>query len=148
MEIWGTFCYTACMDHQEYMHSIRHETPTDEDYDVVSRSYKNTAGADELIFLPDNYWDNVDWLEARGDIDFSEWVIHCEETPCEGYTLSHLLMHWLWKDHCYRYMMGEPMQSALPPLGGAVVYGEYAGFSWWLDRNEIASSIANANHAL
>lgn len=41
----------------------------------------------------------------------------------------------------------KPAPSPLPPLGGAVVYGEYAGFSWWLDRNEIASSIANANRA-
>lgn len=128
------------MDHQEFMHSIRHQVPKKEAYAVLSRTYKNAASADELIFLPKIYWESVDWLEARGDIDFADWVVHCDQDPSEGYSLSHLLMHWLWQDQCYRHMLGLPMKSDLPPLGGAVFYGEYCGTSWWLDSNEIESA--------
>jgi hypothetical protein len=113
------------MNHLEFMHHLRKQEALNPAHAPTARTYPNNAGVDALIHLPESMWDYVDWLEARGDIDFSAWVIHCEKTPCEGYTLSHLLMYWLWLDECRRHRAGLPTPNAILPAGYEA-YGEAA----------------------
>ncbi|RVT87167.1 hypothetical protein DXV76_03520 [Rhodobacteraceae bacterium CCMM004] len=105
------------MDHIAFMKHLRDHEARDPDRVSTARAYKNAAGIDELIRLPQPSWDYVDWLEAGGDINFAEWVLHCEANPCDGFTLSHLLMYWLWLDACRRYSQGLPTYSPHPPEG-------------------------------
>lgn len=114
---WGIFCYNTCMDHQEYMQWLRHHSPSSQGFDIQSRPYKNSEGVEELIFMHHNYWEYVDWLEQNSDIDFADWVVHSCKNPCEGYTLSHLLMYWLWFDECGRFRQGLPTPHSYPPRG-------------------------------
>ncbi len=109
-------CYIPVMDHHEFMKYLRH-VPNLPSYKVVSRVYKNAKGVDEFIWLHQCYWDYVEWLEARGDINFSEWVVHCDNNPFEDWTLSHLLMYWLWLDECGRFRQGLPTPNPYPPMG-------------------------------
>ncbi|QFT63783.1 hypothetical protein [Roseivivax sp. THAF30] len=103
------------MDHLRKMHERRPDSPP------TPRTYENSAGADELIFLPASTWDYVDWLEARGDIDFQTWVLHCEANPTAEMTLSHLLFYWLWLDQCRRHRYGLHTPTNVKPEG----YEEY-----------------------
>ncbi|MCV6545683.1 MAG: hypothetical protein OIF56_00095 [Cohaesibacter sp.] len=65
-----------------------------------------------------NYWDYADWLEETVDeVSIAEWVVHCDKNPCEGYTLSHQLMYWLWFDECNRFRAGDPTPNPYPPMG-------------------------------
>lgn len=105
------------MNHQEYMHYLRKGTLSHPAYDAVPRSYKNAQGIDTIIHLHRCYWDYVDWLEANTDIRFEDWVVHCDQNPTEGYTLSHQLMYWLWMDECARYEQGLATQYNFPPMG-------------------------------
>ncbi len=109
------------MNHIEYMHHLRDMQARRPDSPPVARTYKNAAGADELIYLPSTTWEYVDWLEARGDIDFAAWVLHCEANPAESFTLSHLLFYWLWRDLCGRHRKGLPTPTNVKPEG----YEEY-----------------------
>jgi hypothetical protein len=105
------------MNHQEYMTHMRTRTPSLPTYDVVGRAYKNTQGIDEIIYLHRCNWDYVEWLEANTEIRFAEWVVHCDDNPSEGYTLSHLLMYRLWTDECNRFREGLPTPHPYPPAG-------------------------------
>ena len=78
-----------------------------------------------MIHLPQSAWDYVDWLEVRGDIDFQSWVTHSEQHPFEDWSLSQLLMYWLWLDECRRHRNGEPTPTNVPPEGFEP-YGERA----------------------
>ena len=102
------------MDHIAFMDYLR---TRGEPADVVPRVYPSIRGTDQVIFLTQGYWDYVDWLEARGVIDFAAWVKHCETHPFEGMTLSHLLMHWLWTDECNRHRNGDETPTNAPPEG-------------------------------
>lgn len=105
------------MNHQEFLHYLRHNTPNNEAYEIEARAYKNGKGIDELISLPRSYWRYVEWAENTTDIDFATWVIHCAQNPVEGYTLSHQLMYWLWTDECNRFRAGETTPEDYPPMG-------------------------------
>lgn len=105
------------MDHEDFMYSLRHGTPDKPAYQTQGRVYKSASGVDTFIHLNTCHWEYVDWLEDQGDIDFAEWVIHCDANPCEGYTLSHHLMYWLWTDECRRHRYGAPTPSDTPPDG-------------------------------
>lgn len=96
------------MSHQRFMNFLRGGTPSTPPYDPIARVYKNASGVDEIIHLHRCYWNYVDWLEATTDIKFADWVVHCDKNPSEGYTLSHLLMYWLWTDECDRFREGLP----------------------------------------
>ncbi len=109
------------MNHFEYMRHLREIEAGHPDAAPVARPYPNRSGVDTLIHLPQATWDYVDWLERRGDIVFADWVLHCEATPCEGYTLSHLLFYWLWLDECRRHRYGLPTPTNVKPTG----YEEY-----------------------
>ncbi|WP_417674818.1 hypothetical protein [Pseudodonghicola sp.] len=95
------------------------------DNQPIGRIYQNSAGADVLIHLPQHYWNYVDWSEARGDIDFQHWVTHTERHPFEDWSLSQLLMYWLWLDECRRHRYGHPTPTNTPPEGYEP-YGERA----------------------
>ncbi|WP_037226941.1 hypothetical protein [Roseobacter sp. GAI101] len=99
------------------MNFLRGGTPSTANYDPVARVYKNASGIDEIIHLHRCYWAYVDWLEATTDIKFINWVVHCDKNPSEGYTLSHLLMYWLWTDECDRFRAGLPTPNPYPPMG-------------------------------
>jgi hypothetical protein len=105
------------MSHQEYMRYLRQNLPNHESCEVQSRTYKNAKGVDEIIFLTSGYWAYVDWLEARGDISFADWVVHCDLNRFEDWCLSHLLHHWLWTDECNRFRQGLPTPNPYPPMG-------------------------------
>ena len=108
-------CYPFCMSQVEFMQFLQSVKDEHPDYEPVMRLYKNTAGADVMIHLPQNSWDYVDWLEKRGDIDFTVWVQHCEQTPFDGWPISKLLMYWLWLDGCRRHRNGlETFSDTLP----------------------------------
>lgn len=96
----------------------------------MARNYPNSAGADELIFLPRNYWDYVDWSEARGDMDFAAWVIHCERNPHFDTPISELLMYWLWVDECGRWLHCKPTMSKTLPRGLAFWKATYGKKVW------------------
>ncbi len=113
------------MNHIEFMRFLNAQDNTDTRNKPVTRLYKNSQSADVMIHLPQCYWEIADWLEARGDIDFGHWVIHCEQTPFEDWSLSQLLMYWLWLDLCRRHRYGEPAATAVPPEGYEP-YGERA----------------------
>lgn len=104
------------MDHQQFMQTLR-RAPNAPSYEIVSRIYKNASGVDEIIWLNRGYWEQVDWLESRGDIDFSEWVVHCDNNPFEDWALSSLLMYWLWLDECNRFRENLPTFKPYPPMG-------------------------------
>lgn len=106
---------------QKFMRWLRQSTTGSASYDLETRTYPNSTGADELITLHHNYWNYVDWLEARGEISFADWVIHCEQNPSGDTPLSELLMYWLWLDECNRWLYCEPTPSQTLP----------AGFSFW-----------------
>ena len=105
------------MNHQEYITHLRTRTPSAPNFDVIGRAYKNAQGIDEIIYLHSCYWDYVAWLEDTTDIKFAAWVVHCDNNPSEGYTLSHLLMYWLWTDECNRFREGLPTPYPYPPMG-------------------------------
>jgi hypothetical protein len=105
------------MNHQEFMTYLRDQTPENRDDIPTPRAYKNARGVDEIIHLHESYWDYVDWLETTTDIKFADWVVHCDKNPAEDYTLSHLLMYWLWTDECGRFRVGLPTPSSTPPIG-------------------------------
>lgn len=88
------------------------------------------SNADELITLPKSYWEYVDWLETRGDINFSGWVIHCEQNPHLDTPLSELLMYWLWLDECGRWMNCLPTQTTTIPSGFSFWKVEYGDQVW------------------
>ncbi len=131
MENWDIFCYTIFMNkHQEYMRWL-HEKSTNSSYNkAVTRTYSNMSNADELITLPKSYWEYVDWLETRGDINFSEWVIHCEQNPHLNIPISELLMYWLWLDECGRWMNCLPTQTTTIPSGFRFWKAEYGDQVW------------------
>jgi hypothetical protein len=125
------FCYDNPMNqHQEYMRWLHSKSTKNSENQVISRTFKNSSGADELISLPQSYWGYVDWLEARGDIIFSEWVIHCEMNPHEDTPISHLLMYWLWLDECGRWMNCQPTPSTVIPNGFRFWKAEYGNRVW------------------
>lgn len=106
------------MNQKEFLDHLRYRTPNSDSYNVEPRSYKNAKGIDELVFLTRNYWDYADWLEETVDeVSIAEWVVHCDKNPCEGYTLSHQLMYWLWFDECNRFRAGDPTPNPYPPMG-------------------------------
>lgn len=105
------------MNQQEFLHHIRHCTPNADAYDIEARAYKNTHQIDALIHLPKSYWDYIEWAEKNTEINFANWVVHCDNNPCEGYTLSHQLMYWLWTDECNRFRVGDPTPNSYPPMG-------------------------------
>ena len=96
---------------------MRTKTPNAPSYDVIGRAYKNAKGVDEIIHLQRSYWDYVEWLESTTEIKFADWVVHSGNNPVEGYTLSHLLMYWLWKDECNRFRESLPTPNSYPPMG-------------------------------
>lgn len=122
----GAKCYPAFMaqtDYMKYLLSRADEHPT---FMPSGRIYKNSAGADVLIHLPDNYWNYVDWLaENDKETDFQYWITHTEQHPFEDWSLSQLLMYWLWLDHCNRHRYGYPTPTDTPPEGYEP-YGESA----------------------
>ena len=119
------------MDHHAYMRSLR-ASPNASEYEIATRVYKNASGVDALIYLHQGYWDYVDWLTQNADgFDFGEWVIHYDKTPCEGYTLSHVLMYLLWEDECERFRFGTEKYKPYPPMG-------YEG---WADENIVRCDI-------
>ena len=103
------------MNHQEYVRCLRASETISDAYQVVSRGYPNICGAQELIFLPQKYWDYADWLEEGGNINFAEWVLHCDKHPHEGMVISHLLMYWLWLDECNRWIYDDPRPTDSVP---------------------------------
>lgn len=105
------------MDNKAYLGDLRRRSPNRESYQIEARPYKNAQGIDELIYLPKGYWDYVAWAEANTEIDFAHWVVHCDNNPHEDYSLSHLLMYWLWLDECNRFRAGEPTPNPYPPMG-------------------------------
>ncbi len=118
-------CYPAFMPQIDYMQSLQARADEHPNNKPVGRLYKNTAGTDVLIHLPQGYWNYVEWLEARGDIDFQDWVTHTEQNPFEDCSLSQLLMYWLWLDECRRHRYGNPTPTDIPPEGYEP-YGESA----------------------
>lgn len=104
------------MVRREHKQSLRH-VPNHPSYKVVARVYKNAKRVDEVIWLHQCYWQYVDLLETQGEISFAEWVVHCDNNPFEDWTLSHLLMYWLWSDECGRFREGLPTPKPYPPLG-------------------------------
>ncbi|WP_107495982.1 hypothetical protein [Thalassobius sp. I31.1] len=125
------------MNHQNYVRWLREAEHLSKDYHVTSRSYPNPHGANELIFLPQNYWHYVDWLEVNTDITFADWVIHCAQNPHEATPISHLLMYWLWQDECSRWINCLPAGSDRLPKGFRFWKASYgtrvwtAGFGGW-----------------
>lgn len=117
-------------DHLTYMRWLHELEARQPHITVTSRSYKNTSGTDELIWLSEPYWDYVDWLEARSEISFADWVIHCEQNPHEGASLSSLLMYWLWQDECSRWMNNLPTGSDRLPKGFRFWKASYGGRVW------------------
>lgn len=106
------------MDNKDYLDDLRRRSPNHENYEIEARAYKNAKGVDELIYLQRGYWRYADWLESNEDeVSIAAWVIHCDQNPCEGFSLSHLLMYWLWEDHCNRFRAGMPTPDPYPPLG-------------------------------
>ena len=106
------------MDNKEYLDGLRRRAPNHENYEIEARPYKNAKGIDELIYLQKGYWRYAEWLEESiNEVSIAEWVVHCDMNPCEGFSLSHLLMYWLWEDHCNRYRAGDPTPYSYPPMG-------------------------------
>ena len=105
------------MNHHEFLSELRHKTPNLKATEIEARAYKNAKGIDELIYLPKGYWAYVVWAEKNTDIDFQTWVIHCDNNPSEGFSLSHLLMYWLWEDECNRFRQGFATPNPYPPMG-------------------------------
>lgn len=105
------------MNNIQYLNDLRRRSPNTETYEIEARPYKNAEGVDELIYLQRGYWRYVEWAEKNTEIDFAAWVIHCANHPCEGYSLSHQLMYWLWTDHCNRFRAGDPTPYDYPPMG-------------------------------
>lgn len=129
------------MKYQDYIHHITHRSPNRTSYEPLTRFYKNSKGIDTAIVLQRVYWEYVDWLEARGDIVFEEWVIHCELNPIkeEDLALSETLMYWLWRDECNRFRDGLPTHSPCPPMG-------YEG---WADQyHKHKAGVASITHML
>lgn len=105
------------MSNKAYLDDLRQRSPNHPTYDIEARAYKNAKGVDELIYLPKGYWEYVAWVEANTEIDFAKWVVHCDQNPFEDWSLSHLLMYWLWNDECNRFRNGEPTPNPYPPMG-------------------------------
>ncbi len=118
------------MNHQNYVRWLREAEHLSKDYHVTSRSYPNPHGADELIFLPQNYWHYVDWLEANTDITFADWVTHCAQNPHKTTPISHLLMYWLWQDECCRWINNAPRPNGPAPKGLKLWTAKYKGQNW------------------
>lgn len=118
-------CYPVSMSQVDFMQYLQSNSLKDPANAPVMRLCKNHSGADVMIHLPQGYWNYVDWLEQRGDIDFTAWVDHCEATPFEDWPISQLLMYWLWRDNCRRHRNGDPTFSDAPP-DGYEPYGERA----------------------
>ena len=105
------------MNQIEFLNYLRHGLPNSPEYEIEPRVYKNAKGVDEIIHLTRNYWRYVDWADQNTDIDFANWVIHCDQNPTAGYTLSHQLMYWLWTDECNRFRQSHPTPHPYPPMG-------------------------------
>ena len=105
------------MAQTDYMRDLLARSAEHPQLRPVARCYRNAAGTDVLIHLPQSYWDYVDWLEARNLIDFQYWVTHTDQHPFEDWSLSQLLMYWLWLDECRRYRCGDETMTNLPPEG-------------------------------
>jgi hypothetical protein len=116
--------------HLKYMQWLRERNAIDPSFTTTSRTYKNLAGADELIWLPNSYWDYVDWMEERGDISFADWVIHCEKNPHEDVSISNLLLYWLWQDECSRWMNCQPTPTTKRPAGLKFWKASYGDRVW------------------
>lgn len=76
------------MDQYQFETYLRqhHKSPSSEPF---GRTYKNASGLDEIIVLPQNYWDYVDWLVKYG-IEIQEWITECDKhrddkTPSENF---------------------------------------------------------------
>ncbi|MCG8405203.1 MAG: hypothetical protein MI923_08410 [Phycisphaerales bacterium] len=110
-------CYSTFMDNRKYLADLRRRMPNRPSHKIEARSYKNASGVDELIYLPTGYWNYVEWAEKNTEIDFADWVVHCDTNPSEGFCLSHLLMYWLWTDECNRFRQGLPTPHPYPPMG-------------------------------
>lgn len=82
----------------------------------TGRVYKNAFGSDEIIVLPRNYWDYVDWLTNVADVDMQEWVVECDKYR-DDKTLSENLMEWLYWDECDRHRNNLPTPTLEPPIG-------------------------------
>ncbi|WP_424978102.1 hypothetical protein [Leisingera sp. S232] len=105
------------MQHQEFTQYISDLDDGSEFRATIARSYKNHLGVEEIILLPQCYWDIAAWLEEQGAIDFNEWVRHCSENPHEDWSLSHQLMYWLWYDLSIRHRDDHPMPPNMIPEG-------------------------------
>lgn len=96
---------------EEYLH--RHtKSPSSA---PTGRTYQNVFGQDEIIVLPLNYWDYVDWLVKHG-IEIQEWITECDKHR-DDKTLSENFMEWLWWDECDRHRNGQKTPTLSPPLG-------------------------------
>lgn len=105
------------MDNKHYLDDLRRRSPNLPCYEIEARPYKNAQGVDALIYLQRGYWDYVTWAEKNTEIDFADWVIHCDKNPFEDWPLSKLLMYWLWTDQCNRFRAGEQIHKPYPPMG-------------------------------
>jgi hypothetical protein len=105
------------MNHHQYLQDLRRRSQNLDRHEIEARAYKNAKGVDELIYLTKGYWEYVEWAEKNTEIDFATWVVHCDNNPSEGFSLSHLLMYWLWTDECNRFRAGDPTPDAYPPQG-------------------------------
>ncbi|WP_181820821.1 MULTISPECIES: hypothetical protein [Rhodobacterales] len=119
------------MSQQKYMAYLQSKSKDRPNDPIEMRLYKNMAKADVMIHLPRSYWDFVEWVELRGDISFQDWVIHCEQTPFEDWSISELLMYWLWMDQCNRHRYGLPKPNDVLPEGYEP-FGEVANDSTFL----------------
>ena len=118
-------CYPVVMSQVDFMRYLQSRISEHPGNKPVGRFYQNSDGGEVLIHLPQGYWNYVDWSEARGDIDFQHWVTHTEQHPFEDWSLSQLLMYWLWLDECRRHRYGHPTPTNVPPEGYEP-YGERA----------------------
>lgn len=82
----------------------------------VGRTYKNAFGVDEIIVLPRNYWNYVDWLNTRLEVDIQDWIVECDKHR-DDKTLSENLMEWLYWDECDRHRNGHHTPTLRPPIG-------------------------------
>ena len=108
-------CYY--MNHIEFRKYLEDQAERHPVYKLITRLYKNAYGADLMVHLPQQVWDNADWLETRGDIDIGAWVIHCDQTPFDDWTVSQLMLYWLWLDECRRHRYGDPTPTNMRPEG-------------------------------
>ncbi|WP_395173526.1 hypothetical protein [Roseibium alexandrii] len=105
------------MTQRDFMKHLLSGSPQSPIHQPLSRVYKNNHDIDTVIALPRGYWEYVDFLESRLEISFLTWVRHCDRNPFEDWSLSELLMYWLWLDQCHRFYEGLPTNKPKPPMG-------------------------------